>query len=187
LASDRDLTSALRAARVAEAVHFEAVLGIWDAKSLRLHALREDLKPLLDKHVGASELFDLALVPGEAPRLWIDLISFVEMEPDYRTYRFYIDGEKERTAQFETADRAKMVTHLTNYFAHKLVLAEKTRSKVAAEIESQSQAVEVSIPANLPATAQFSLAAVVYAWISGFILGSLILAIAAILMKKLII
>ena len=108
------MTNALRAARAAEAAHFEATFGIRDAKSLRLHVLREDLKPIFAQNPQASELFDLALVPGEAPRLWIDLVSFVEMEPDHRTYRFFIDGEAERTAQFESASRPEMVDHLTN-------------------------------------------------------------------------
>lgn len=182
MTSDGALKNALRAARVAEAAHFEAVLGIWDAKSLRLHALREDLMPLLVQAENARELFDLALVAGEAPRLWIDLISFVEMEPDYRTYCFFIDNEKQRNAQFETASRSNMVAHLTQYLAHKLVVAEKSKTRV--EIEPIAKSV-VAVEEKAKGLHQFSLGAVVYAWISGFALGGLILTIVFILLKRL--
>ena len=85
MAEHDDLSGALRKARLAEAAHFEAVLGIKDSKSLRLQVLKDELIPVIAATPEAAHVFDLALVPGEPPRLWIDLISFVEMEPDYRT------------------------------------------------------------------------------------------------------
>ena len=88
-APERDgLAGALREARQAEAAHFEAALELRDSKSLRLQLLKDDLRPLVESSPEARDLFDIALVPGEQPKLWIDLISFVVMEPDHRTYRF---------------------------------------------------------------------------------------------------
>ncbi len=76
------LRSELRAARLAEAAHFEAALHLRDAKSIRLQLLKDDLMPSVAASPLARDLFDLALIPGEPPRLWIDLITHVEMEPD---------------------------------------------------------------------------------------------------------
>ena len=98
MAEHDDLSGALRKARLAEAAHFEAVLGIKDSKSLRLQVLKDDMAPLITATPEAANVFDLALVPGEPPRLWIDLISFVEMEPDYRTYRLQQDNQAGREA-----------------------------------------------------------------------------------------
>ena len=47
VAEHDDLSGALRKARLAEAAHFEAVLGIRDSKSLRLQVLKDDLAPSL--------------------------------------------------------------------------------------------------------------------------------------------
>jgi hypothetical protein len=188
--TEHGLTSALREARIAEAAHFEAVLGIRDAKSLRLHALREDLKASLVQNPEAGLLFDLALVPGEAPRLWIDLISFVQMEPDYRTYQFCLDGETERKVQFETSNLDHMKAHLTKYLAHKVIGQEKAKADLGAnsgEVASHAVAIapEVSVNQKSDQKSRFSLGAVVYAWLSGFVLGGLVLAIVFILLKKL--
>ena len=115
MAGHDDLSGALRKARLAEAAHFEAVLGIKDSKSLRLQVLKDDIAPLIAATPEAANIFDLALVPGEPPRLWRDLISFVVMEPDYRTYRLQQDNQGGREALFETADRAEMVNYLKTY------------------------------------------------------------------------
>ena len=93
MAEHDDLSGALRKARLAEAAHFEAILGIKDSKSLRLQVLKDDLAPVIAATPEAANIFDLALVPGEPPRLWVDLISFVVMEPDYRTYRLQQDNQ----------------------------------------------------------------------------------------------
>ena len=47
MAEHDDLSGALRKARLAEAAHFEAVLGIKDSKSLRLQVLKDELVPLI--------------------------------------------------------------------------------------------------------------------------------------------
>jgi hypothetical protein len=170
VAEHDDLSGALRKARLAEAAHFEAVLGIKDSKSLRLQVLKDDLTPVIAATPEAANVFDLALVPGEPPRLWIDLISFIEMEPDYRTYRLQQDNQGGREALFETADRAEMLKYLKSYLAHRMIARERQIVRAA--------------PVALPA-ARYTAGAVVYAWFNGLILGILALIVAAISLGKL--
>ena len=47
MAEHDDLSGALRKARLAEAAHFEAVLGIKDSKSLRLQVLKDEMTPVI--------------------------------------------------------------------------------------------------------------------------------------------
>ena len=170
MAEHEDLSRALRKARLAEAAHFEAVLGIKDSKSLRLQVLKDEIAPVIAATPEAANVFDLALVPGEPPRLWIDLISFVVMEPDYRTYRLQQDNQGGREALFETADRTEMVNYLESYLAHRLIARERQIVRAA--------------PVSQPA-ARYSTGAIIYAWFNGFILGLLALLVAAISLGKL--
>ncbi len=119
---DRDaLAGALREARQAEAAHFEAALELREAKALRLQLLKDDLMPLVQASAEARELFDLVLLPGEEPKLWVDLISFVVMEPDHRSYRFLQHRQDRREILFETPDREVMAAALRRHMAHLLV------------------------------------------------------------------
>jgi hypothetical protein len=165
-----DLTGALRKARLAEAAHFEAVLGIRDSKSLRLQILKDELAPIVASNFEASRLFDLALVPGEGARLWIDLISFVIMEPDYRTYRLVQDNRGGREILFESIERAEMLGYLKSYLAHRIVARERMMA---------------STPSGGEQSVRYSFGSLLYAWLSGFILGLLALLIAAISLGKL--
>ena len=170
MAEHDDLSGALRKARLAEAAHFEAVLGIKDSKSLRLQVLKDDIVPVIAATPEAANIFDLALVPGEPPRLWVDLISFVVMEPDYRTYRLQQDNQGGREALFETADRAEMVNYLKTYLAHRMIARERQIAHAA--------------PVSKP-SARYTTGAVIYAWFNGLILGFLALVVAAISLGKL--
>ncbi|MGB8314462.1 MAG: hypothetical protein WCE69_08255 [Aestuariivirga sp.] len=170
MAEHDDLSGALRKARLAEAAHFEAVLGIKDSKSLRLQVLKDEIAPVIAATPEAASVFDLALVPGEPPRLWIDLISFVEMEPDYRTYRLQQDNQGGREALFETANRAEMLDYLKTYLAHRMVARERHIMRAAPHMQPM---------------ARYTTGAVVYAWFNGLILGILALVVAAISLGKL--
>ncbi len=158
--SGRDgLAGALREARQAEAAHFEASLELRDSKSLRLQLLKDDLLPLVEASPDAREVFDLALVPGEPPKLWIDLISFVVMDPDPRTYRFLQHRQDRREILFETADRELMAAAIRRHMAHLLVARER-------------QAAAALPPAGGPG---YSSASLILSWVSGFAFGALAL------------
>ena len=161
---DGGLKNALREARLAEAAHFEAVLDLRDSKSLRLQLLKDDLLPTVQASSDAQALFDLALVPGEPPKLWVDLISYVVMEPDPRTYRFLQDRQDGRETLFETDDRVAMVSEVRRHMAHRLVARERQST---------------SIPQTAPVSG-YSSGALWLAWTSGFAFGALILLVLAI-------
>ncbi|MGQ0485246.1 MAG: hypothetical protein ACT4SY_07860 [Hyphomicrobiales bacterium] len=116
---------ALRQARLTEAAHHEAVLGIKDAKSLRLQVLKDEIAAVIAHSQEARQLFDLALAPGEPPKLWIDLITFVVMEPDYRTYRLVQDNQAGRDILLETAARREMAERLKHHMAHRIIARQR--------------------------------------------------------------
>lgn len=156
---DGGMKQALREARLAEAAHFEASLDLRDSKSIRLQLLKDDLMPAISSNSAASELFDLALVPGDPPKLWIDLISHVVMEPDYRTYRLVRDRQDGKETLFESASRPAVAEFIRRHMAHRLVARER-------------QAASVSLP---PPPAGYSTGSLLLAWTSGFAFGALIL------------
>lgn len=162
---DRDgLAEALREARLAEAAHFEAALDLRDSKSLRLQILKDELVPTVQASPQAREMFDLTLLPGEPPKLWVDLTSYVVMEPDHRTYRFLQDRQDRREILFESTDREQSAAAIRRHMAHRLVARER---QVSGLPQGQAQA-------------GYSSAALILAWASGFAFGALALVAAAI-------
>jgi hypothetical protein len=167
--ADPGLAEALRKARVAEAAHFEAVLDIRDAQTLRLQVLKDDLAPAAASEE-ARRYFDLALVAGDPPRLWIDLVGYVVMEPNPRTYRLVQDTQSSREILYETTDRAAMATKVREYMAHRLVARERQLvSSVAPQTEHGG----------------YSTGALILAWVSGLAVGVLALLILGVLSGRL--
>jgi hypothetical protein len=164
---DGGLRQSIREARLAEAAHFDAALDLRDSKSIRLQLLKDDLAPAVASSAAALELFDLALVPGEPPKLWIDLISYVIMEPDHRTYRLVQDRQDSREILFESADRNSMAEFIRRHMAHRLVARER-----------QAAAIMPAAPMT-----GYSTASLILAWTSGFALGALALLAIAISLK----
>ena len=116
-----ELGPALRKARLAEAAHYDAALGLRDAKTIRLQILKDELDVIVRSSLEARAMFDLALLPGNTPRLWVDLITSVVMEPDPRTYRLVQDSQGGRDTLLETVDRAELVERLKHLMAHRIV------------------------------------------------------------------
>jgi hypothetical protein len=170
--ADHDrLTAALKDARLAEAAQLESILGLRDAKSLRLEALRAAMMPRLAGHPEARALFELNVQPGANPRLWIDLVSSVVMEPDPRTYRLVQDRDGQRETLFETTDINQMVPFVTRYLAHRMVAHEKAAAGISAGLSGKVNG--------------YSLGALVYVWLTGCAFGVLALLVAAMLLGKL--
>jgi hypothetical protein len=162
------LKEALRRARLAEAAHHEAVLALQDARTLRLQLLKDELAPLIAASPEAAAVFDVVLVPGDTPKLWIDHISTVVMEPDPRIYRAVQDTAGGRETLFETAALAEMTEFLKQFMAHRIIARER-------QIAATGPIAEV-VPG-------FSTGAVLLAWLAGFALGALSLLCIAIYLK----
>jgi hypothetical protein len=167
---DQGLSGALRQARLAEAAHFEAVLDIRDAQTLRLQVLKDELAPAILANAEAAAFVDLALVPGDPPRPWIDLITSIIMAPDPRTYRLVQDGPGGRQTLLETTDRIEMIARVKQHIAHRLIAREREKTGVAAA---------------RPKVIGYSTGTLVLAWVSGFSVGMMVLFIAGILISRL--
>jgi hypothetical protein len=171
MAVEQELTKALREARLASAAKLDATLGLSDARALRLDALRAELAPIVAASAEAKALFDLNVQAGEVPKLWLDLISSVVMEPNPRTYRLMQDQENRRETLFESTHINEMSAHIVKYLAHRIVAHEKMTRGLSPAPDDTKKA--------------YSLVDLVYVWITGAAFGVLGLMIAAMLLGKL--
>ena len=89
--ADRPLKDAVREARIEAAERSGVVVDLRDADVARLELLNEALDPLFKEIPDDVELFDRGVSKGDIPRLWIDVVSHVEMGRDKRQYRFVQD------------------------------------------------------------------------------------------------
>lgn len=119
------LRDALRRARAEAAEQADAVIELREAERARLEALRDALAPVIADASEASDLFDVGITAGERPRLFIDMVAFVEMAHDRRTYRFQRDGRNGRRLVAENEKVEPMVQAVTDYVARRLVERER--------------------------------------------------------------
>ena len=133
-----------------------------------MQVLKDELAPIVASTRDAQDFFSLALVPGDPPRLWLDLISSVVMAPNPRTYRLIEDTDAGREILLETTDRAQMVERIREHMAYRTIARERL----------------ITRPAPSPAREGYSTGALVLAWLSGFMAGALILFVAGVLLAK---
>ena len=101
-----DLVASIRQARVENAERADAIAEVRELEIVRLKALESALEPVVDQAPKGVDLFDLALTQSEHPRLFLDMIAFVDMAHDKRTYRFFQDTRQGRVlmAESQSAD-----------------------------------------------------------------------------------
>ena len=104
--TDASFEDRLRHARLAQAAHLDALTGVRDAELLRLQALRDDLAAVVSRDSRLEGLADLALIPDDPPKLWIDLVTHVVMAPDPRSYCLVEDCATGRESVFSSRDRS---------------------------------------------------------------------------------
>jgi hypothetical protein len=165
---DRSFEDSLRRARLAQSAHFDALADIKDAQTLRLQALRDDLAPVVDGNARLKEFVDLALVPGDPPKLWIDLVTYVVMAPDPRTYCLIQDRSTGHESLFSSRERPEMAKYIGERIAHRLVERERM----------------LQPGNNRQLIVGHSSAALLLAWLSGFCLGAVLLLILLVLLAK---
>ena len=119
------LRAAIRRARVESAEQSEAVADLREAEVARLELLLEAIRPVLDQAPEGVELFDPGIAHGERPRLFLDMISFVDLGHDRRTYRFFQDTRHGRVLIAESPLIERIVAAMTNYIARRLVEREQ--------------------------------------------------------------
>jgi len=131
------LRNALRRARVDSAEQSEAQADLRQAEVARLELLEDAIRPIIDQTPDDVELFDLGVTHGDKPRLFIDMISFVDLAHDRRTFRFFQDTRHGRVMIAESESADKIVAAVTNYVARRLVEREQA---LAADWRSRSPA-----------------------------------------------
>ncbi len=171
MATHDQFTDALRKARLAEAAQLDAFQNVKEARGLRLAALRESLLPHLKGHPLAEGFNELAIQPGETPRLWIDLISSVVVEPDTRNYRLEQERDGRREVLHETDDLKDMSAAVLRYIAHRVIAREKAAASQGMPGRDSGR--------------EYNLGEMVYVWFTGAALGVLAMIIIAILLGML--
>ncbi len=119
------LRQAMRRARFDEAERSGAVADLREARLGRLEVLREALQPLLAQIPADVDCFDIGIMPGANPRLFIDMIGFVEMGRDPRVYQFIQDTRHGRIRLAESETLGVIVEAATHYVARRLLERDK--------------------------------------------------------------
>ena len=120
-----DLGASIRQARVENAERAEAIAEVRELEIVRLKALESAFEPVVDQAPQGVDLFDLALTQSEHPRLFVDMIAFVDMAHDKRTYRFFQDTRQGRLLIAESQSVDTIVAAVTDYVARRLVERER--------------------------------------------------------------
>lgn len=153
------LKAATRRARVESAEQSEAVDELRQAEIARLQLLEEAIRPVLDQAPEGVDLFDAGIAYGDRPRMFLDMISFVDLGHDRRTYRFFQDTRHGRVLIAESALVERIVAAATNYIARRLVereqaLASDWRSRSGLAIESKASVRARQLTKGLSAAAK---------------------------------
>src|SRR5262245_54295637 len=165
---DGSFEESLRRARLAQSAHFDALADVRDAQTLRLQALRDDLTTVVDGNARLKGFVDLALIPGDPPKLWIDLVTYVVMAPDPRTYCLIQDRSTGHESLFSSRERPEMTKYIGERIAHRLVERERM----------------LQPGNNRQLIVGHSSAALLLAWLSGFCLGAVLLLLLLVLLAK---
>ncbi len=115
------LQTAVRRARVEQAERSDVTAELRGAEIARLEMLFEAFKPILAQVPADIDLFDAGLSYGERPRLFIDMICFVELAHDRRLYRLVQETRHGRVTLAENERIDPMVEAMTDYIARRLV------------------------------------------------------------------
>ncbi len=119
------LKAALRRARLESAERGEAQDDVKGAEVARLDLLREQLEPVFAQLPDDCDLFDLGLIQGEKPRLFVDMIAFVELTRDRRGFRFLQDTRNGRVLLAESEQTETITQAVADYLARRLIEREK--------------------------------------------------------------
>ncbi|MFV0279322.1 MAG: hypothetical protein ACK5JM_01010 [Rhodoblastus sp.] len=138
------LKAALRRARLENAERGEAQDEVRGADVARLDLLREQLEPIFAQLPRDCDLFDLGLLQGDRPRLFVDMIAFVELTPDRRGFRFLQDTRNGRVL-IEQSDASDAITQaVVDYLARRLIEREKA---LTAAVNPRTQPLGLADPA----------------------------------------
>ncbi len=116
-----DFMECVRRARIEKAEKTGISADLRAAERSHLERLNNQLRPILEQLPRDADVFNHGVVPGERPRFYVDMISFVEMGRDRRTFRFLMDSKTGRQLLGESEDISVMAGAVTQYLAKRLV------------------------------------------------------------------
>lgn len=122
---DSRLKEAMHRAREEQAERTDVLVDMRDAEIARLEVLHGGLGDSLKVIPADNDMFEIVLSRGNKPRLWIDMLAFVVMGRDRRTYRFMRDTRDGRQVLFESTDPDTVSTRIHDYAAHRIIEREK--------------------------------------------------------------
>lgn len=121
----RSLREAIRKVKFAEVERTDVVVELQESERARLELLAEELQDVFKDVPEDDDQFSFQIVPGNLPRLWIDITSHVAMGRDKRTYRFLKDTRLGRTVILETPELDDMADCITEYIAERVLERER--------------------------------------------------------------
>ncbi len=130
-AAVQSLKQAMRRARYDDAERVGVMADLRAARLGRLELLEDALRPLSAQIPEDVDMFDFGLMPGAHPRLFIDMIGFVEMARDARGYRLLQDTRHGRVVLAESDSVDRMVDAVTDYVARRLLERDKALAAAA--------------------------------------------------------
>jgi hypothetical protein len=149
--AEPDLVASIRQARFENAERADAIAEVRELEIVRLKALERALEPVVDQAPQGVDLFDLALTQSEHPRLFVDMIAFVDMAHDKRTYRFFQDTRQGRVLMAESQLLDTIVAAVADYVARRLVERERAVTVDSRVPEGpRPQVAEANGPATWP-------------------------------------
>lgn len=149
------LKAALRRARLESAERGDAMDDLRGAETARLDLLREQLEPVFAQLPEDCDLFDLGLIQGEKPRLFIDMIAYVELMRDRRGFRFLQDTRNGRVLLAESGQADAIAQAVADYLARRLIEREKALAAATVPTTQPLRAVGLARPpAAAPAPAR---------------------------------
>lgn len=144
------LRDAMRRARLNEAERRDVIVSLREGALARLELLQDELGDVFDSVPADSDLFDGAILPGNPPRLWVDVLGFVAMGHDQRTYQFVQETRYGRRTILETTRVDDMAARVTDYVANRVL----ERERALASDEADAIARKADAPARETAAAQ---------------------------------
>lgn len=121
----RSLREAIRKVKFAEVERTDVVVDLQESERARLELLAEELQDIFKEVPEDDDQFSFQIVPGNIPRLWIDITGHVAMGRDKRTYRFLKDTRLGRTVILETPELDDMADCITEYIAERVLERER--------------------------------------------------------------
>lgn len=171
-----DLKSAIRRARFEDAEQAFVTSDLRRAELSRLDLLREALEPLYHQIPADAQLFELGLVPGDKPRLFVDIIAHVEMDREGKTYRFLQGVRDGRVVLLESPDLDTAVDAVAVYLGRRMVEREKALAGTLVSppppVTSPPRPAPVALASSAAAPRRSRAGAVLLGLLAGAVLGA---------------